>query len=833
MTSPLSLLAAIAAPEPATAPEPMTDPALFGTALLAAMQTVVQAGSLPQVKLTVLIDAPIPESDDHPSAPEAGPGLAEQAANSQSTDVPSTTQKAEAVTPESLGELLAPAVRVAQRVRDQPDELPQDRRTAQANESKSHWSLTRAPSRQGLGAAQNATQPPPAEQLPSPTAATTPTSAPADAPLARSPSAAQTTLWEEAAGNSAAPIADRPALGRGDQAPVVALPTPQQPTKASRQSPPVERSVTADGEAAQPAAEPPLTAPIGLAPGQVGVVRADQPGVPTSSARAPQRPDTGHPERIRSQTPSGNELRPLAVVPSGKPTAAGDAPLSATPRPRRERLSEPLARSVQAGPEVMLTRESPLTLPESVSMAEPRAAPRGDESLVQRAAGTETPNPDPAAALNSAAMASGRMPHRPLAADSAPARNDRRDAPPPRMTLEDSALESAEGHLTMRDKADARPGDPMVSAPRGSLASAFAHALADLLSEAEIADLRVVRGRPESSGDEREPSAVLSGRTAPLPAMADASAASERSGSTAGNDQVPATEPERPKGWSTRGTHQPVADAEGDTAVLTSVAAPPPRTPLATVAPSRVAAMPPSMPEAAWEMVERRVVPTERMERKLPSDRQELPPDPRTRAHDADSGKREPVARGDMPSDTHTNSSSSLGGQIQRGGESTPRPHEAGSGEARNLPSRDWSREVPAGLADRITLQLTDADGRPTRIRVAVLGEQIRAVILPPDTESGRQLERRMDDLHAALVRQGFVDPKVSVQQSVASEIVAGWVPPGRTDVPVPRGAEQPADEQRQGSGRREQQQHGEQQRHPQGRSRDRDPEPRERESAS
>lgn len=833
MTNPLSLLAAIAAPEPATAPEPVTDPALFGTALLAAMQTTVQAGSLPQVKLIVLIDAPIPESDDNRTAPEAGPGLTEQAANSQSTDVPSTTPKAEAVTPESLGELLAPAVRVAQRVRDQPVELPRDRRTAQTNESKSPWSLTRDPSHQGLGAAQHATQPPPAVQLPSPKTATTPTSAPADALLARSPSAAQTTLLEEAVGNSAAPIADRPALGRGDQAPVVALPTSQQRTMVSRQAPPVERSVTTDGEAAQPVAEPPLTAPIGLAPGQVGVEKAAPPGVPTSSASAPQRPDPGDAERVRSQTPAESELRPQTVVPTGKPAAAGDAPLSATPRPRRERLSEPLVRSVHGGPEVMLPHDSPLTLPESVSTAEPHAAPRGDESLVQQAAGTETPNPALAAALTSAAMASEGMPHRALAADSAPARNDRRDAPPPRMILEDSALESAEGHLTMRGKADARPGDPKVSAPRGSLASAFAHALADLLSEAEIADVRVVRGRPESASDEREPSAASSGRTAPQPAMADTSAASERSGSTAGNDQAPATESERPQGRSTRGTHQPVADAEGDTAVLTSVATPLPRTPLATVTPSRVAGMPPSMPEAAWELVERRAVPPERMERKLPSDRQELPPDPKTRAHDADSGKREPVARGDMPSDTHTNSSSSLGGQIQRGGESTPRPHEAGSGEARNLPSRDWSREVPAGLADRVTLQLTDADGRPTRIRVAVLGEQVRAVILPPDMESGRQLERRMDDLHAALVRQGFVDPRVSVQQSVGPEAVAGWVPPGRTDVPVPRGAEQPAAEQRQGSGRREQQQHGEQQRHPQGRSRDRDPEPRERESAS
>ena len=88
-----------------------------------------------------------------------------------------------------------------------------------------------------------------------------------------------------------------------------------------------------------------------------------------------------------------------------------------------------------------------------------------------------------------------------------------------------------------------------------------------------------------------------------------------------------------------------------------------------------------------------------------------------------------------------------------------------------------------------------------------------------------------MDDLHAALVRQGFVDPRVSVQQAATSEAAVGWVPATRVEVPVPRGAEQPAGDQRQGSGRREQQQ-GDQQRHPQGRSRNRDPEPNEREEA-
>jgi hypothetical protein len=216
---------------------------------------------------------------------------------------------------------------------------------------------------------------------------------------------------------------------------------------------------------------------------------------------------------------------------------------------------------------------------------------------------------------------------------------------------------------------------------------------------------------------------------------------------------------------------------------------------------------------------------------KLPSDRQELPDASAPTKRETEASDARDLAATDAASDSRSSSSSLAGGHLERSAESGTSSRDAAPREARNLPGRDRNGDPPAALADRVTLQLTDADGRPTRIRVAVLGEQIRAVILPPDNESGRQLERRMDDLHAALVRQGFVDPRVSVQQSAPSEAAAGWVAGGRADVPGPRGAEQPAGDQRQGSGRREQQQQGEQQRHPQGRSRHRDPEQRERES--
>lgn len=150
------------------------------------------------------------------------------------------------------------------------------------------------------------------------------------------------------------------------------------------------------------------------------------------------------------------------------------------------------------------------------------------------------------------------------------------------------------------------------------------------------------------------------------------------------------------------------------------------------------------------------------------------------------------------------------------------------SREARNLPKE--STEVPraAGLADRVTVTVADENGRPTRIRVAVVGEQVRATIVPPDGESARQLERRMDDLTAALVRRGFAEPRVTIQAAAeAGPVWAGAANTVRTEE-VPRGTEQPAGDQRQGSGRREQERQGDgQHRHPQGRPRQRDPDDR------
>ncbi len=152
--------------------------------------------------------------------------------------------------------------------------------------------------------------------------------------------------------------------------------------------------------------------------------------------------------------------------------------------------------------------------------------------------------------------------------------------------------------------------------------------------------------------------------------------------------------------------------------------------------------------------------------------------------------------------------------------------------EARNLPSHESTEQQAAGSADRVTLQVADDEGRQTRIRVSVTGNQIRAVITPPDGSSARQLEQRMDQLHETLVRQGFTDPKVIVRTAPETAndaaAVAGATSGNQERNTVPAGRDQPAGDQRQGRGQREQDR-GDGHRHPQGHSRERDPRDRRR----
>ena len=191
----------------------------------------------------------------------------------------------------------------------------------------------------------------------------------------------------------------------------------------------------------------------------------------------------------------------------------------------------------------------------------------------------------------------------------------------------------------------------------------------------------------------------------------------------------------------------------------------------------------------------------------LPAPRKELPSQPSRGPQSSSEPRRESLARETAPSVT-PNASSTISGL--RDAALTTRAatdSESAQAEARNLRGGMPTETRPAGVADRVTLQVQDDDGRETRIRVAVRGDQVRAVIQPPDAEAARQLSGRMEDLQAALTKQGFVDPKVTVQAASGGSDRLGVVAAGAPVSTTPttstssRGREQPSGDQRQGTG--------------------------------
>lgn len=219
----------------------------------------------------------------------------------------------------------------------------------------------------------------------------------------------------------------------------------------------------------------------------------------------------------------------------------------------------------------------------------------------------------------------------------------------------------------------------------------------------------------------------------------------------------------------------------------------------------------------------------------LPVGRQELPDAEPVRA---EASGEDPKQRAAREADASDASSSTSAASANYSTANTPRgsaPDTRDVREARNLPSHGSTDEPAAGSADRVTLQVADDEGRQTRIRVSVTGNQIRAVITPPDNASARQLEQRMDQLHETLVRQGFADPKLvirSAPESVSDAATMASAAQGSHDVRSagPAGKDQPAGDQRQGRGQGQREQdRGDGHRHPQGHSRERDPRDRRR----
>jgi hypothetical protein len=232
-----------------------------------------------------------------------------------------------------------------------------------------------------------------------------------------------------------------------------------------------------------------------------------------------------------------------------------------------------------------------------------------------------------------------------------------------------------------------------------------------------------------------------------------------------------------------------------------------------------------------------RRLPQRSAEPTLPVARQELPqPDHSAR----NAALAEPSRQRDRHEGPSGSAASASGPQMSPAERVLARNQETGareSREARNLPQPDTGDNRPAGSADRVTLQVSDSEGRQTRIRVTVVGDQVRAVITPPDNESARQLEHRMDELQTALARQGFTATRVSIQAAAdgGGEAMAGaGVAASSSEARTTPGKDQPAGDQRQGRNPREQQSQGggQQQRQSHGRNRDQGAEQRRREHA-
>lgn len=97
------------------------------------------------------------------------------------------------------------------------------------------------------------------------------------------------------------------------------------------------------------------------------------------------------------------------------------------------------------------------------------------------------------------------------------------------------------------------------------------------------------------------------------------------------------------------------------------------------------------------------------------------------------------------------------------------------------LQATDASLEAPTPHTDWVTLRVDTAGQGTVRIRVAVMGNHVRATILHEDAGVAAQLSTRVGDLRQALVRQGFSESQLSIQPAPSSQQLAAagstWQP--------------------------------------------------------
>ncbi len=353
--------------------------------------------------------------------------------------------------------------------------------------------------------------------------------------------------------------------------------------------------------------------------------------------------------------------------------------------------------------------------------------------------------------------------------------------------------------------------------------------LADTLGEAEITAFRVEIGSRRAPNAVAAPPIPLSGLPAALRRpMADVPEAQGPVTESAG----PMLHTHRQVRMETPVTHAPVSAAGEPAAALATrayrqvdVAEPVVLPPVPSQ--RQLSRGAPATPAVASEAAARTLAPSPMVAhppaRILPASRQELPAQDRRPDYDPGDSRALQPAETERPSDSSTGAWATVPGARESFVPGGIRAGVRSMVEARNVPEGGEVQEKPAGLADRVTLQVADADGRSTRIRVTVLGDQVRALILPPDGESAGQLQRRMDELQAALVRHGFVDSRVTVQPAGREGVPWGTTPTGAEAGPTSSRSTEPPSDGRHRGGRDYDERQGDGSRHPRERGQERD----------
>lgn len=657
-------------------------------------------------------------------------------------------------------------------------------------------------------------------------------------------------------GPEPAPVVAPPPEGGEDEAGEGTETGPEEPPgPAAETVQPVSGEAIVLGEAIevdQVTARPVVFAPAtrGKAPPDIDQGDPRPPRLDVSSSE----PATPHQLRERPAAPVTNEVTPTVIpgfvgeteptLPSVPERQASPARAEAVPLPPRS--EPPSVKTVVSRVERLEPPAMPVERPasEATSAEAPSAAGR-----VAPAPTAAPPAEIPLAPNEVARPRARRLAEREnrtqgVAADAPPRQLDVAAAPPMQLPqvvipmmprVEPLPLPAAPEGTS--PPAPMRPADPAPAAPLpGELLDHWSQAgnarlasqLAEIMDGLNVTDFKVTLGRKVAA----PPSVTAAGHSPdPAPAVAESPRpAPPPEARLTAAPMSPALFPRPAAASPERAEARAPAPQPGATPTGPLVSTPPRPAPRVVASEPGTGSvelpveLPIALPRRAQE---RPVAPT------LPVARQELPPVGLGRRHEAAPEPARPRERPEVPSAPAASASGSNTGPVEGSGSGSEGSGTGGTREARNLPQPESDTERPAGSADRITLQVRDGDGRPTRIRVSVVGDQVRAVITPPDGESARQLERRMDELQSALARQGFAALKVSVQAAVehGSEGMAGaGLATATSDTRPTPGREQPAGDQPQGRNPRDQQSPGGgQQRQSHGRSRDQGAEQRRR----